>query len=280
MGRFNLAKAIEEVISLPDSCFEDGKDLLIDIALRNGISDEKLIEALEDFALAEEYHEFLQEMEEILEDVAESDQAGAARIGRPLPPPPWIASGGAPSIRLWHQALQKSMSEVGSVNYHKAISTWKDLEAEYHKKDRLKKIDKVPMADLVKKRFKDDKENDLNFLLFARKDHPEMKAFYEDGKAADDHPNVSYLSDMGRLYMGQTRRNLFYRMISKAVDEEKAEELMPSVIGKYAGSNKDWAGVKISADFLDQFAKRTYHASKYYKTHKATNKNLKTEYLL
>lgn len=281
MWNFNLSKAIKEVISLPDNCFEAGKELLMEVAFKNGFSDKDLVNALEDFMLTEEYYEFLQEMEDVIEyNISEAEQLGMARVGRLSPPPPWIASGGSPSIRLWHKAVQKSMNHAGVINYHKSISTWKDLESEYHDKDRLKKVDGVPMADMVKDRFKDDKENNVSFYVFARKAYPELKAVYKDGKPADNHPNVAYLSDMGRLYMGQTNRNLFYRMISKAVDEGKAEELMPSVVGQYAGNSKDWAGVEISSDFLDQFAKRTYHASKYYKSHKASNDNLKTEHLL
>lgn len=280
MGRFNLIKAIEEVVSLPREYFEEGKALLIDIALSNGVSEERLVEALEDFILAEEYHEFLEEMEDVLENLVETDLAGASRIVRPLPPPQWIASGGSPSIRLWHMAIQKSMNQIGKLNYHKAISTWKDLEASFHKKDRLAKVAGVPMEDLVKKRFKDDQENHVNFYLFARKAYPELKAVYEDGELADDHPSIVYLSNVGRQYMGLTRRNLYYRMISKAVDEDKATQLNASEVGKYTGGDRDWVGVKISSNYLEEFTKRTYYASKYYKSNKASNKNLKTEHLL
>ena len=58
-------------------------------------------------------------------------------------PPHWIGISGSMGLSKWDEISRAYTSSSGVVDYHKAISNWKDWESIYHEKPRLKADKKV-----------------------------------------------------------------------------------------------------------------------------------------
>ena len=217
------------------------------------------------------------DVEYIIEDIKFSNIVESNVI---IPPPEWIAIGGIISVNKWNEICNKM---AGSFNYHEALTKWKDWEAKYHKKERLKADGKTPMKELVKERFKDELEADSSreYILMTKIDNEEKSTlsektipiyFYdkESKIPIDFNSSLLFFKKNIKEYLKLTGRNMIHNAIVKLINENKVKQLSNSEIKKL--ENKDnLIGVVISDSALQEIMKRYYHALKSYRNKQSEN---------
>jgi len=183
-------------------------------------------------------------------------------------PPHWIAVSGSIGLSKWDEISQAYTSSSGKVDYHKSISKWKDWEALYHNKPRLKASKRMKMVDLVKERFKDDLNNDGNkkiIMIINKNKLNSLTILDKDGEQFGYiHSNAKYLNDIAIEYNKLTKRNMLKGLLETAVKEKKAKELSQKRLSQLKLEPNKYIGIITTEKVFKEFTSRTYYALKYY----------------
>lgn len=235
----------------------------------------KLLNILEDRFNEDTLLIIKNDIEYILEDIKFSNIIESNVI---IPPPEWISIGGIISVNKWNEICNKMK---GDFNYHEALTMWKDWEAKYHKKERLKADGKIPMKDIVKERFKEELEADSNreYILITKNDNEEKSGlsyneipiyFYDKNSKIpiDFNSSLLFFKKNIKEYLKLTGRNMIYNAIVKLIHEKKVDQLSDNELKKIE-NKKDLIGVIISDNVLQEIMKRYYHALKSYRNKKS-----------
>jgi len=245
---------MENIINLSDKYFMEELDNFIEFIDKN--LSEKELQAFTN--LLDDNHK-----EEIDELLLES----TGYISR-IAPPAWIAMGGQVAVSKFDELAQAYSTADNKLDYHKAISAWKDWESFYHKKPRLKGNQRIKIIDQVKERFKGDleKENTMIYILLIHKSKPLMKIYDDRGESLGyQHSNVKYLIQIAPDYQEISGKNLLINFAKQSLKEKKAKKLSTSTKNKLVLNSDDYLGITISEKHLKEFSGRSYHAYKHYK---------------